>query len=143
MLVPAPWTDTIEELCAKGVTGETYAHEVIKVPAGTAWDVLERVREEAVPVHDDVRLVARRGVGHGHVQRLGGPAAVGHPELGAVGRVRGGPAHRRRHPAVAGRAHGARSEQWDRFLLVDAPLSPLRTGRQPLESDRDSYQLPD
>jgi hypothetical protein len=32
---------------------------------------------------------------------------------------------------------------WNRFLLVDAPLSPMRTGRQPQESDRDSYQLPD
>ena len=36
-----------------------------------------------------------------------------------------------------------RIEQWDRFLLVDSPLSPFRTGRQPLESDRDSFQLPD
>ena len=25
---------------------------------------------------------------------------------------------------------------WHRCLLVDAPLSPLRTGRQPRESDR-------
>jgi hypothetical protein len=32
---------------------------------------------------------------------------------------------------------------WERFLLVDSPLSPLRTGRQPRESDRDSYQLPE
>jgi hypothetical protein len=29
-----------------------------------------------------------------------------------------------------------------RFLLVDAPLSPLRTGRQPTEADRATYQLP-
>ena len=32
---------------------------------------------------------------------------------------------------------------WERFLLVDAPLSPLRIGRQPHEDDRNSYQLPD
>ena len=32
---------------------------------------------------------------------------------------------------------------WDRFLLVDAPLCPFRTGRQPHESDRASYTLPD
>jgi hypothetical protein len=30
----------------------------------------------------------------------------------------------------------------ERFLLVDAPLSPLRTGRQPTEEDRASYSLP-
>ena len=34
-------------------------------------------------------------------------------------------------------------EDWQRILLVDAPLSPLRTGRQPRVEDRDSYQLPD
>jgi hypothetical protein len=32
---------------------------------------------------------------------------------------------------------------FDRFLLVDAPLSPFRTGRQPAESDRASFTLPD
>ncbi len=32
---------------------------------------------------------------------------------------------------------------WERFLLVDSPLCPFRTGRQPQESDRDSFQLPD
>ena len=32
--------------------------------------------------------------------------------------------------------------QLQRFLLVDAPLSPLRTGRQPREEDRATYTLP-
>ena len=27
-------------------------------------------------------------------------------------------------------------ERWHRFLLVDAPLSPMRTGRQPSRDDR-------
>ena len=27
---------------------------------------------------------------------------------------------------------------WHRFLLVDAPLSPMRTGRQPSRGDRQS-----
>jgi hypothetical protein len=26
--------------------------------------------------------------------------------------------------------------EWHRFLLVDAPLSPMRTGRQPSRADR-------
>jgi hypothetical protein len=30
----------------------------------------------------------------------------------------------------------------DRFLLVDAPLSPMRTGRQPSEDDRASFESP-
>ena len=31
----------------------------------------------------------------------------------------------------------------DRVLLVDSPLCPFRTGRQPTEADRASYELPD
>ena len=109
VLVPAPWTDTIEELCAKGVRGETYAHEVIKVPAGTAWDVLELVRENAVPVHETFgwSLVGAWATAMCNDSEVA--AAVGHPELGAVGRVRGGPAHRRRHPAAGAAELTARS----------------------------------
>jgi hypothetical protein len=29
------------------------------------------------------------------------------------------------------------TEKWHRFLVVDAPLSPMRIGRQPARSDRD------
>ena len=36
-----------------------------------------------------------------------------------------------------------RSEECDRILLIDAPLCPFRTGRQPQPSDHDSYRLPD
>src|SRR4051812_25707183 len=50
LLEPAPWTRTITELCADGVTGQCYAHEVVKVRPGAAWDLLERVREDAVPL---------------------------------------------------------------------------------------------
>ena len=69
---------------------------------------------------------------------------MGHPDVGALGRVREGAAHRRR----ASRSWRAASRasiaiDWQRFLLVDAPLSPFRTGRQPQESDRASYTLPD
>ena len=31
-------------------------------------------------------------------------------------------------------------EGWHRFLLVDAPLSPFRTHRQPARSDRIDYE---
>ena len=31
-------------------------------------------------------------------------------------------------------------ESWHRVLLVDAPLSPLRTGRQPARSDRTDWE---
>ena len=52
ILVPAPWTLTIDELCAAGIKGETYAHELVNVRPGSAWEFLEMVREHAVPVHE-------------------------------------------------------------------------------------------
>ena len=47
MLVPAPWTRTIEQLVSDGVRGDVYAHEQITVPQGTARDFLEVVHDEA------------------------------------------------------------------------------------------------
>ena len=35
ILVAAPWTRSIEQLCADGVTGVTYAHELVTLPVGT------------------------------------------------------------------------------------------------------------
>ena len=43
--MPAPWTRTIEELCADGVRGDVYAHELVTVEPGTAADLLERARD--------------------------------------------------------------------------------------------------
>src|SRR5215471_4555453 len=50
LLVPAPWTRTIAELCADGVRGEVYAHEVIRVRSGTAWEFLDLVRAQGMDV---------------------------------------------------------------------------------------------
>jgi hypothetical protein len=50
IVVPAPWTRTIEELCADGVRGEVYAHELVTVAPGAAADLLERARD-ASPLH--------------------------------------------------------------------------------------------
>ena len=47
--MPAPWTRTIEELCADGVKGVTYAHETIQLDPGGADDFLSAVRDEGVP----------------------------------------------------------------------------------------------
>ena len=48
----APWTRTITQLCADGVRGACYAHELVRVRPGAATDVLERVRVRAGEVHD-------------------------------------------------------------------------------------------
>jgi hypothetical protein len=141
VLVPAPWTRTIDELGADGVTGEVYAHEIIRVPSGSAWDVLEVVRSAGVRVGerfgwtlagawvtamcDDREVILLWAIptweawaSYERVQRTDGDVVDWRNRLAEV-------------------ALG-----WDRILLVDAPLSPFRTGRQPAESDRDSFQLP-
>ena len=71
VLVPAPWTRTIEELCADSVKGVAYAHETVEVDPGGADDFLSAVRDQAVPT------LAPFGweLGHG----LGEPR----PQLGA------------------------------------------------------------
>ncbi len=62
-----------------------------------------------------------------------------HPHLGRVGA--GERAHRDDDGVVAWRT-GIRDlvTGWHRVLLVDAPLSPLRTGRQPSRDDRTDWQ---
>src|SRR5205823_3077373 len=45
IVAPAPWTRTIEELCAAGVRGDVYAHELVTVEPGAAADLLERARD--------------------------------------------------------------------------------------------------
>ena len=142
LLEPAPWTRTIDELCGDGVQGEVYAHELVRVPSGTSWEFLDRVAE------DGREILGKFGW---ELAGAWSTAMVGESEvilLWAIesweswaeleGAQRGDPMVRDWNEQVR-----ERSEELSRILLVDAPLSPFRTGRQPRDSDRDSYQLPD
>lgn len=142
VLVPAPWTLTIEELCAQGVRGEAYAHEIISVPPGTAWDLLERVRSEGVAVHEKfgwqlVGAWATAMCNDAEVVLLWAiPTWERWAEFESAQRL----------DAAIGRWRATvteRSSGWQRILLVDAPLCPFRTGRQPLDSDRGTFPLPE
>ena len=142
VLVPAPWTRTIDQLCADGVRGETYAHEVVAVRPGTAWDYLELVRQEAVPVLErfgwsliGAWVTAMRNDSEA-LLLWAIPTWEQWGELEAAQRSDRAVAEWRQRASTL-------AVDWERFLLVDAPLGPLRTGRQPQESDRDSFQLPD
>jgi hypothetical protein len=136
VLVPAPWSPTITELVDAGVKGETYAHEQIHVPMGTARDFLEIVAEEAVPVYEEFgwRLCGAWETAmvnesecflHWAIPTWESWAETEHAE--------------RRDSALQrwrSRTYDL-AEKWHRFLVVDAPLSPMRLGRQPERSDRD------
>jgi len=137
VLVPAPWTSTVEELCADGGLGsETYAHEQVTVEPGHAGSYLEEVAQRGQDLYNE------------HGWRLIGAwetAMVNESEaflLWAVptweqwGSLE---AAERMHGRLRTWRHStfAQTRDFHRFLLVDAPLSPLRTGRQPQVSDRD------
>lgn len=141
ILVAAPWTRTIDELCADGVTGVTYAHELIRVKPGTATTYLDAVRDLGVDAHR----------AHGlELAAAWRTAMCGESEvilLWAIPTWRTWSdfeLHQLDDPRLTDwtRATEPFVEHHDRFLLVDAPLSPLRTGRQPREADRATYTLP-
>lgn len=139
LMVPAPWTRTIEELCADGVSGIAYAHELVKVRPGAAVELLERARELAIPALGtyDWELVGAFTT-----------ALVDDDEALLIWAI---PTWRRWSDAEAAHAGddglrawrtGARDivTSWHRTLLVDAPLSPFATGRQPSVDDRTDWE---
>src|SRR3954447_20440804 len=138
LLVPAPWTRTITDLCADGVTGACYAHEVVSVEPGTARSFLEQVRERAIP------LAGR----HGWELAGAWSTAMGDDDecvlLWAIPTWKAWAAYERAQSdddVTAWRTDARRVvRSWRRILLVDSPLSPFRTGRQPSREDRTDWE---
>ncbi|WP_344452757.1 hypothetical protein [Actinocorallia aurantiaca] len=136
IVVPHPRTRTIEQLCADGAGGEVYAHELVKVESGSAWRFLDAAMEgaEAAESRTGWNLV---GAWATAMQNLDECLLLwsipSWAKWGAAERdqIRG-------DDALLSKASGfVRDRQ--RILLVDAPLSPLRTGRQPSREDRTDW----
>jgi hypothetical protein len=135
ILVAAQWMRSIEQLCADGVTGATYAHEIVRVRPGTAPAYLDAVRDVGVGAYgahglEPVGAWRTAMVGDAEVLLLW---AV--PDWRTWGRFELAQATA---PELVGWTRVGRPfvERSVRFLVVDAPLSPLRTGRQPQITDR-------
>ena len=133
--MPAPWSPTITELVDAGVKGETYAHEQVHVPMGTARDFLEIVAEEAVPVYEQLgwKLCGAWETAMVNESECFLHWAIPTWEQWAESE------HAERRDSALQRWRKRTyelAEQWHRFLVVDAPLSPMRIGRQPTRSDR-------
>jgi hypothetical protein len=142
ILEPAPWTRPIQELCAAGVSGECYAHELVRVRPGTAIEFLEQVRERAVP---------SVGVAKRHGWQLAGAwrtAMTNDDECILLWAVPTWPAWAAFEMAMSAdedaRTWRAASDNvvtgWQRIVLIDSPLSPFRTGRQPSRQDRTDWE---
>jgi hypothetical protein len=131
IVVPAPWTPTIEELCAAGVRGDVYAHELVTVAPGSASELLERARDAS-------ELHARHGW-----QLFGAfTTAMANDDeallLWAIPTWQQW-ADGEQDPDLGRWRRELDARTWHRVLMVDAPLSPMRTGRQPSRADRTDW----
>jgi hypothetical protein len=135
LLVPAPWTRTIEELCADGVTGEVYAHEQIQVPPGRSAEYLEIARDEAAPVY---------GKFGWELAGAWETAMVNDSECFLLWAIPSwehwAEFEKARRTDDAATKWNTRNNElttyFQRFLMVDSELCPFRTGRQPSRDDR-------
>ena len=138
VLVPAPWTPTITELVAAGVQGETLR---ARADPRAAWapsrDFLEVVAEEAIAGLRGVRLEARAARGRPRWSTSRSASCIGRSPRGRAGPRPSTPSARDSALQRWRKRTYELSEQWHRFLVVDAPLSPMRIGRQPARDDRD------
>jgi hypothetical protein len=142
VLVPTTWSRTIEQLCLDGVSGEAYAHELVSLPSGAAWSFLEAAGEQG---RSALETFGWDLIGAWSTAMCGEREAIllwALPSWEAWAECEKA---QRLDPGLM--AWNSRQRQAgavvERFLLVDAPLSPLRTGRQPRPEDRDTYTLPD
>jgi hypothetical protein len=125
----------IDELCAAGVRGELYAHEIVSVPPGRAVSYLELVRGGAEAAYGEHGLSL---VGAFRTALRADDECIllwACPSWAAWGDFEqawaaAGPLARWSADAIG---FGA---TWQRTVLVDSELSPMRIGRQPQESDR-------
>jgi hypothetical protein len=133
ILVPAPWTQPIDDLVASGVRAPVYAHEIISLRPGASRDFLDALRDQG------------RGMIGGLGLRLVGAfetAMVNDSECITIWAIPDWPTWANFERAA--RAEAMRpwrdtldslGADWRRTLMVEAPTSTLRLGRQPRASD--------
>jgi hypothetical protein len=132
ILVPAPWTRTIEELCADGVRGDVYAHELVTVAPGGAADLLERARDAAEEhARHGWQLIGAFTTAMANDDEALLLWAIPTWQQWADGEA---------DPKLHGWRRDVGAASWERVLLVDSPLNPMRIGRQPARSDRVDWQ---
>jgi hypothetical protein len=139
ILVPEPGTRPIDDLVAAGVRGALYSHELVTVPPGAAPAFLAGFAAEAAPPHEAFGLDL---VGAFRVAMVNDSEAVviwAIPDWDTWAEVEQAwlAAGSGTGPLATWRATAlALGADWRRSLMVDAPLAPLRIGRQPEVGDR-------
>jgi hypothetical protein len=135
IMVPAPWSPTIDELTEQGVRSEVYAHEVVDIAFGTASEYLDAVGEHGVKAYEEFGLsmvgamTTAMRTEREVILIWAIPSWAEWAEFEQASMHRDGLSTWKE----ASRPFGGLT---NRTLLVDAPLAPLRTGRQPQVEDR-------
>ena len=134
IVVPEPWSPTIEQLTESSVRGALYAHELVTVPPGSARRFLDGLAARGRATVEQQGLTA---VGAFHVAMRNATEAIviwAIPDWSTWAAFEqawdGEPLRDWRAELVELGADVQRT------LLVDSPLNPLRTGRQPQVEDR-------
>jgi hypothetical protein len=135
IVVPEPWTDPIGALVARGVRGEVYAHEMFGCAPGRSHDVLAQLHDIALPAAASLGMTC---VGAFDVAMVNGSECLAiwalpdwntWADYERAWDVGGAMRPWAERLATAGTTTA-------RSLMVDAPLAPLRIGRQPEVGDR-------
>ena len=135
IVVPTSWTRSVEELTGDGVRGDVYAHELVRVPPGTSFELLDAVADDGLPA---VKALGVEPVGAYSVAMADDSEAL---LIWAIPDWSTWVDYERAWSPDGALAPWRRTlldlgASWQRQLLVDSPLNPLRTGRQPQASDR-------
>lgn len=135
ILEPAPWALAIDELVALGAGGAFYAHEIITVPPGRSPDLLEALAGIGRPAAEAIGVALLGGFRVAMADDRECIAIWTFPDWATwatyeKGWTRTGAMAQWRDALIG---LGAR---FRRTLMIDAPLAPLRTGRQPMVEDR-------
>ena len=134
IVAPERWSPTIDELTKAGVSGAVYAHEIVRCPIGGARAFLDALAETGRPAVEELGLQcvgAFRTVMGTDTEAIVIWALPSWEAWGRYEQAWDGP------QLAAWRARlTTLNADVQRTLMVDAPLSPMRTGRQPQVEDR-------
>ena len=140
VLLPAPWMPTVTESLDAGVRGAVFAHEIMRTAGATAADVLELARRLAAPAY---QRFGWQLVGAWTTAMRDDDEAVLLWALPDWAAWAAGESAQRDDPAVSAWRQAARASSvhdWQRIVLVSAPLCPFLTGRQPTRDDRVGWE---
>jgi hypothetical protein len=136
LLVAEPWSLSIEELTATGTRGDVYAHELVTLPPGRARDYLDALEAEGRAA---VEAAGATIIGAFSVTMRTETEAI---VLWAFPSWSSWSEYEQQVLQGEAKLGGWRDTLVElgadvqRILLVDAPLCPLRLGRQPEVTDR-------